>query len=145
LVNINNSPKYNESLKFTAFETDIKIENIGVVSLHNFQSEFVDIYVNPNTARLTDDIYTMIYDLEPGDKKVISVPDDLKVKGKTILIRMCYSFNENPLDKIDSIVSPIKLRDDPFYESIRRSQTYREHKCSSVFVKYDNEGLPIIK
>lgn len=144
LAKISYSPKYNETIHLSPFERDLRMENIGRVSLHNIQLEFVDLYVAPRTIRITGDTNTTVYDLEPGSFSMVYVPDDFKVIGKTILVRACYMFNENPLDRIDDIVNPLKLKDDPFYEYKRRLQAYRENKCSSILIKYDDGGSPII-
>lgn len=140
---LNYSPKYNETLKFTPFESDIKVENEGRVGIHNVQPEFTDIYVNPSTI-LVQGMESMTYDLEPGDIKNISIPSNLKVKGKTILVKVCYLFNDNAFNTVIDSINPIELKRDLFYESNRRFQAYNEYKCSSVIIKYNNMLQPTI-
>src|SRR3989344_9410866 len=111
---------------FSVFESDIRIENVGRISLHNIDPSFIDLYAEHKSIIITGDTNTMMYDLEPGSTGIISIPDDLKAKSKTIFVSICYLFNENPLDRVDNFVSPIKLKNDPFYEYMRRVQAYHE-------------------
>ena len=145
LTNLSYSPKYNEPLKFSVFESDIRIENVGRISLHNIDPSFIDLYAEHKSIIITGDTNTMMYNLEPGSTGIISIPDDLKAKSKTIFVSICYLFNENPLDRVDNFVSPIKLKNDPFYEYMRRVQAYHEHKCSRAYVKYDDKRFPVIR
>ncbi len=144
LILLGNSPKYNQAIKFSIFETDLKIENISKVSLHNVQPEFVDIYFNPNTTQFFGGLETMLYDMDPGKESVVSIPSNFKTERKTIRVRICYVFNDNPFDRVDNSINPIKLKEDPFYESNRRFQAYDNSNCSSVFIKYNQEGSPEI-
>ncbi|MDD5547725.1 MAG: hypothetical protein PHN74_02405 [Candidatus Pacebacteria bacterium] len=139
LINLSYSPEFNVSLKITPFESDLKIENIGRVSLHNIIPEFADIYFTKTSLRQAT---TTIYDLEPGDLQVVPVPGEFKTGNKTILVEMCYLFNDNPLKKIDSSINLDALKEDPNYEAARRVQVYKKSKCSNIYIKYDPNGMP---
>jgi hypothetical protein len=139
------SPNYNEVIRFKEFESDVKIENIGKITLHNAQPEFIDVYGDPNIIiHQEGGMESMVYDLKPGDFAIIPIPSKLKVKGKTILVKECYTFNDDPFKVIDNRINPVKLKEDPFYEAKRRFFAYDHNKCSTVFIKYNNEMKPII-
>jgi len=144
LILLSSSPSYSQALTFSIFESDLRIKNVSKVSLHNVQPQFVDIYDNPNTIQLFGGMETIIYDMQPGQSHIITIPEVFKTEDKTVSIQICYLYNDDPFDVIDSTISPWELEKDPFYESNRRFLAYDNYACSAVIVKYEDESYPAI-
>lgn len=140
---LENSPKYQESLRASVVNEMLLVENISKVSLHNLGDEYQEL-LNPNTIHLGNG---QKLDLLPGDKFFFVIPEQFlkNLKADEILVaRITYSYNNDPFDKIDTRLT-IEGLQDPLYELRKRFTLLEESGSSQFILKFDGKTFNLVQ